>query len=117
MEEHIQPQVSGVATIRKDVIETLGENWEPILRGAIFHTYNALSTVLVMHERFNCFPCMTNRLTSDFFPWLNEEGYCYILNDFSYPIFIREAVQWATDWAKEQMLSPCTDGMETSKIH
>jgi len=103
--------------IRADIVYKLDENFEQVMQSAQLHMMDAIATVLVMHQRFECIRCLNNRLLQDFFPWLNETGYVHIIKDFDYSVFMREVVTWAYNWAIEQTQHPCTDGMNSSRAH
>ena len=116
-EEALEHDVVNTA-LRSDIVEVWGERTEPILKACQAHMLDAVSTVLTIHQRFHCLGCKHRQLIEDFFPWLNEEGYCYITDgSFSYIEFMAHVVRWAQGWAEEQMLHPCTDGMPSSEVH
>lgn len=104
-------------TLRQDVSAALDDKLELFLKAAQSHINDALCCTLTIHERFECSHCMEARMLPDFFDWINEEGYCYIVDDLQYTAFMREASKWAIGWTEEQMLSPCTDGAESTQIH
>jgi hypothetical protein len=103
--------------LRTDIVDIWGEDVEKYLQACQAHMVDAISTELTLQQRFHCLGCMHSRLVVDFFPWLNEEGYTYVIEDFDYPIFLSHVVRWAQGWAQEQLLSPCTDGMDSKEIH
>ena len=118
MNQQVPGAVQPIKTaIRKDVVNALGSQFEAIIQAAHAHMMDAVSTVLVLFERFHCLNCIGPRLIGDFFPWINEEGYTYIVEEFDYALFMRECVKWADGWTREQVESPCTDGMPSSKVH
>ena len=113
-----QPQSMRLkAYLRTDVVDAWGADTQKILEACQIHMLDALSTELILHQRFHCVECLMPDLMTDFFTWINEEGYCYILEDFQYPEFISHVVRWAKGWAEERALSPCTDGMPSAELH
>jgi hypothetical protein len=104
--------------LRNDVVDVWGDKTDTILKACQAHMLDAVSTVLTIHQRFHCLQCKHTALIMDFFPWLNEEGYVYVINgEWDYPEFIAHVTRWAQGWAEEQMLSPCTDGMPSAELH
>lgn len=105
------------ALIRRDIVEVLGDDLESVLQVVNAYMTDALVTVLVRYQRYHCKNCKTAQLMRDFFPWLNNEGYKHIIENFDHEVFMQECVSWAHKWSKEQMASPCTDGMPSSRVH
>lgn len=103
--------------LRKDVCHVWGEKLDSILSACRSHMLDAVATELVLHQRFHCLGCKHQMLIEDFFTWLNEEGYSHVLKDFDYHEFMAHVVRWSQNWAREQMLHPCTDGMPSSEVH
>ena len=105
------------AQLRQDVVQEWGNKTDKILKACQAHMMDALSTELTIHQRFHCITCMQPEMLTDFFSWINEEGYCYVLVGFDYVEFMSHVVRWARGWAEERLLSPCTDGMPSSEVH
>lgn len=110
-------QVHLKTRLRQDVVHMWGEKTDKILKACQAHMMDVLSMELALHQRYHCMNCLLPNLMLDFFTWLNEEGYCYVLENFDYPEFISHVVRWAKGWVDERLLSPCTDGMPSAEIH
>jgi hypothetical protein len=105
------------ANIRKDIIAVFGEDLQKTITTLMSHMIDAVECTLTIHQRYHCLSCMQQRLIKDFYPWLNEEGYIYVLEDYEFYELAAHATRWAVGWIEEQMLSPCSDGMESIELH
>jgi len=113
-----EPEKETVKTsLRADIVAVWGEKTEKMLGACQSHMLEAVSTQLVLHQRYQCLGCLHRNLIEDFFVWLNEEGYVYIVDDFDLSEFMSHVIRWTIGWTDERLLSPCTDGMASSEIH